>query len=192
MVNFFVKTAVRLLFVGTSDERAIHQAECALENHMWLADGLSPEAGSRPVEVPPMRGVDEDMRRWSFYMVLEHNTIVDRCISTIIRQLVHGEPLTGAAAIDPKKDVMPSRSAGEEQLGAFRDSVIEHVEMIKDLGRLRGTKTAPHPIFGDFDAHKWHCMFAFHLGLHYKQAYHVARIVKAEQADAVNRHSVGA
>ena len=150
MSNFFIKTAVRSLFAVTSRERAINQAKHFLEKYMRLADGLSSEAGCRPVEVPPMRGIDEDMRRWSFFMILEHNTIVDRSITDIIHQLVQGEPLTGAAAIDFKKDVMPSQTAGEEQLRAFRDSINEHVEMVNALGRLRKTKTAPHPLFWGF------------------------------------------
>jgi hypothetical protein len=157
-----------------------------LEKYIGLAGGLSPQAGRRCVEVPPMPGVDQDMRHWSFYMILQHNDIVDRSISAIVRQPVRGEPLSGAAAIDPKKDVMPCPSAGEEQLQAFQDSVNEHVEMMNSLGRLRGTKTAPHPVFGDFDAHKWNCMFSFHLVVHYKQARHVVRIAKAEQSEAAS------
>ena len=39
----------------------------------------------------------------------------------------------------------------------------------------------PHPIFREFDAHKWNCMFAFHLGLHLKQAEYVVSKAKAEQ-----------
>lgn len=34
-----------------------------------------------------------------------------------------------------------------------------------DLFELRGTGTSPHLVFGNFDAHKWGCVFAFHLGL---------------------------
>jgi hypothetical protein len=51
---------------------------------------------------------------------------------------------------------------------------------VKGLERLRGTETAHHPIFGDFDAHKWNCMFSFHLGLHHKQAVHVVRVLNVE------------
>ncbi len=159
----------------------MNKAKGIFEDYIRLADGLSTEAGHRIVEVPPMRGVDEGMRRWSFYMILEHNTIVNRSISATIQQLARGEQLRGPASIDPKKDVLPSQSAGGEKLGEFRDSVNEHLRMLGSLGRLRGTKTAPHPIFGDFDAHNWTCMFPFHLGLHYKQAKHVVRTAKAEQ-----------
>lgn len=166
------------MFILTSRERAVSQADDFIYKYNKLAEGLGVEAGQRSIEVPPMQGIDEDMRRWSFYMILQHNNIVNRSISTTIRQLVNGEPLSGAASIDPKKDVMPSESAGEEQLQSFRHSVTDHVQMIRSLGRLRGTKTAPHMIFGDFDAHKWTCMFSFHLGLHYRQAKYVARQAK--------------
>ena len=113
-------------------------------------------------------------------MILEHNSIVNRSISATIQQLVQGGPLSGAAAIDPKKDVMPSQSAAEEQLQEFKNSVNEHVAVVTSLRKLRGSKTAPHPIFGDFDAHKWNCMFSFHLRLHYKQAQHVVRAALAK------------
>jgi hypothetical protein len=178
MSNFFITHFVRTMFVFTSRERAIIQAQTFLEKYLMLANGLTLEAGQRSVEVPPMPGVDEDMRRWSFYMILEHNMIVNRSISAIIRQLARNEPLSGAAIIDPKKDVMPSQTAGEEQLGLFRDSVNEHMEMVKGIGKLRGTKTKAHMIFGDFDAHKWNCMFSFHLKIHYNQAKHVVNAVK--------------
>jgi hypothetical protein len=181
MNKLFIKTAVRSFFIVTSRNRALYQTKRFLNDYMELADGLSREVGMRSVKVPPMRGVDEDMRDWSFYMILEHNTIVNKSISSTIQQLVHGKPLRGAAAIDPKKDVMPSQSAGEEQLQEFQNSVNEHVGAMANLGRLRGTITAPHPIFGDFDAHKWNCMLSFHLSLHYKQAQHVVRVSLAEQ-----------
>lgn len=179
MSSLFLKLVVRSLFVVTTRDRAISQANRYLQGYLKLAEGLSPVAGSRLVEVPPMPGVDEDMRRWSFFMILEHNVIVARCISAIVGQLVRAEPrLSGAAASDMKKGVMPSFSAGEEQVVAFRKSVHDHLDTLKSLSTLRGTKTAPHPIFGEFDAHKWNCMFSFHLGIHYRQASFVVRAAR--------------
>jgi hypothetical protein len=170
----------------TSRDRANKQAQRSLEDYIKLAEGLSRVNGSRSVKVPPMRGVDDDMRKWSFYMILDHNSIVNRSISVTIQQLVRGEPLSGAASIDPKKDVMPSLSAGEEQLTRFQDSVTEHLKVLSTLGRLRGTRTSPHSIFGDFDAHKWNCMFSFHLKLHYRQAEYVVRAVNTRQGSESN------
>jgi hypothetical protein len=40
----------------------------------------------------------------------------------------------------------------------------------KSLGSLWGATVRNHPIYGEFDAHKWHCMIGFHLMIHFKQA----------------------
>jgi hypothetical protein len=173
MSNLLIKTAIRTLFTFTSREKALEKIEIILQRYAKLVDGLSREAGQRCVEVPPMRGVDEDMRKWSFFMILEHNAIVNRSITATVVQLARGEELSGAATINPKTDVMPSSSADASQFKDFADSVTSHIEAVKSLKRLRGTGTSPHPVFGDFDAHKWNCMFAFHLGLHLPQAEYV-------------------
>lgn len=141
-----------------------------MREYLKLADRLPAEAGQRCIEVPWMPGIDEDMRKWSYFMILEHNAIVNRAITATVVQLARGEALSGAAMIDPKKDVMPSTSAGDSQIELFADSVRQHLHAVKDLKSLRGTKTAPHPVFGAFDAHQWNCMFAFHLDLHLRQA----------------------
>jgi len=119
-------------------------------------------------------------------MILEHNAIVNRSITATVVQLARGEALSGPATLDPKKDVMPSSSADESQIEIFADSVTKHIEAVKNLRQLRGTRTSPHPIFGQFDAHKWNCMFAFHLGLHLPQAEYVVRKVRAEQSGGGN------
>ena len=178
MGNLVIKAVVRSMFFFSSSQRAITQAEGLLDKYTRLAAGLRPEEGRRSVKVPPMPGVDEDMRRWSFYMILEHNTIVNRSISATIDQLIRKAPPSGAACIDVKKDVMPSSSVGEEQVRAFSRSVADHLDMVRGLGGLRNTTARPHVLFGDFNAHQWNCMFAFHLGLHYRQAKHVVRQVK--------------
>jgi hypothetical protein len=81
---------------------------------------------------------------------------------------------------------MPSSNPGEEQIQAFRSSVEEHLTVILDFGRLRGSLKKRHPIFGDFDAHCWHCMFSFHLLIHYKQAEYVVGKICAEKGSCAN------
>ena len=177
MSNIFLKTAMRTVFACTGRAKALRQCESVLGRYLALAQGLPEEGGRRTVEVPWMPGVDEDMRRWSFFMILEHNTIVNRAITANVVQLARGEDPSGAAIIDVKHDVMPSASAGSEQVDAFALSVRQHVEAVEALLALRGTKTSPHPIFGPFDAHQWNCMFAFHLRLHLRQARFVVNYV---------------
>ena len=174
MSNLLIKVAVRTLFLCQSRGQALRQSETLAGQYTALAAGLSKEAGRMMVEVPPMRGVDEDMRRWSFFMLLEHNTIVNRSITATVRQLANGEALKGPVIIDMKKDVMPSPSADESQVELFAQSVTDHLATVRGLGNLRGTRASRHPIFGQFDAHKWNCMFVFHLRIHLPQARFIA------------------
>lgn len=175
MSNIFLKTAVRTLFACTGRATVLRQCESVLGRYLALAQGLPEENGRRTVEVPWMPGIDEDMRRWSFFMILEHNVIVNRAITANAVQLARGEEPSGAAVIDVKKDVMPSASAGLSQVDAFARSVRQHVQAVAALPVLRGTKRSLHPLFGPFDAHQWNCMFAFHLELHLRQARFVVR-----------------
>jgi hypothetical protein len=181
MSSPLIKAAVRTLFLCQSRDQALRQSEALAAQYTELAKGLSEEAGRMSVEVPPMRGVDEDMRRWSFFMLLEHNTIVNRSITATVVQLANGESLSGPATIDVKKGVMPSSSADESQVELFAQSVADHIAAVRDLGNLRGTKTSRHPVFGQFDAHKWNCMFAFHLRIHLPQARFIADTAAGSQ-----------
>jgi hypothetical protein len=135
--------------------------------------------GRTVVEVPRMAGVDEDMTHWSFFMLLEHNTIVNRSITGLVRHLASGGEAGPLPGVDPKRDVLPSPSAGPEQIENFTDSVRSHVETVRLLGPLRGTEHYPHPLFGHFDAHLWHCMFGFHLRVHLRQAQMIAARARA-------------
>ena len=173
-MNPLIKLAVRRKFALTTRGQAMNQARKALDSYMVLAMTLSEEAGKVPVRVPAMRGVDEDMRDWSFFMLLEHNLIVNRSITTRIKTLVTGEASPALEGFDAKKDVMPSAITGSPQVAAFKRSINEHVKLVSSLSQLRGTATSQHPIFGTFDAHQWNCMLSFHLQIHLRQAAYIA------------------
>jgi hypothetical protein len=170
MSNRLVRMAVRARFCCTSREGACGQIRKALNDYLALAEEVDAESGVRPICVPKMMGVDEDMRNWSFFMLLEHHVIVNRVITKTMESLARGEEPVIPGVRDSKKDVMPSGGAGPEQVAVFRDTVEEHLRVVSGLGRMRGTRTKRHPIFGEFDAHRWHCMFGFHLRIHGKQA----------------------
>ena len=63
-----------------------------------------------------------------------------------------------------------------QQVEAFRQSVHDHLATVTELPALKGTARTEHPVFGLFDAHQWHCMFAFHLHIHLRQAAAVATL----------------
>lgn len=169
------KTAVRMGFSLMSRERASAMIRTQRDKYLALAEKFTTDSGSRIVTVPKMAGVDDDMRHWSFFMLLEHNVIVNNAITSIVASLARGEEPTGAGAINPKTEVLPSRDAGVEQVDAFRESVPKHLQVVSAVPSLRTSSIKRHPVFGNFNAHQWHCMFAFHLLIHYRQARLITR-----------------
>ena len=169
-MNVFIKCLVRFRFLITSKKKTSDRIRSILQEYRDIGELMTKEQGEECTQVPKMRGVDEDMRAWSFYMILEHNVIVNRTMSMIVESLARNEEPKNLPVKDPKKDVMPSGSPGPEQLKAFCQSVEDHLKLVSGLSGLRGTFKTPHPIFGMLNAHGWHCMFCLHLELHLSQA----------------------
>ena len=180
MSNPTIKAVIRTKFLLTTRDNASGMIRSNADAYLRLADRLGASEGMEQVTVPPMIGVDPEMRGWSFFQILEHNVIVNRSIAAMVEALALGKEPMGAALINPKTDVLPKGVSGSEQIGYFRQSVDDYLSMVSTLPSLRGTSQRPHPIFGPFDAHKWHCMFGFHLGLHLKQAERLLAMVARE------------
>ncbi len=181
MSSLILRTAIHTLFAFTGRKRVSQRCLQLAEEYGALAERVTNETGKLPVKVPKMPGIDVDMRNWSFFDVLEHNTIVNKTITATVCQLAQNQKLSGAARIDPKRDVLPAGMADESIREAFLESIHAHNRQVAQLGKLRGTKSSPHPLFGDFDAHKWNCMFAFHLKLHLAQAKYIVANLQAER-----------
>lgn len=169
-VPFPVVIAVRFFLAVTPRDQAARSAVKWMERYLDLGSQLDADQGRRPVTVPPMKGVDPEMRSWSYFQLLEHNAIVNRSISELVGGLALGKDPGPAAQIDPKTGVLPGPDCGPEARDHFRSSVLDHLEQLKDLPSLRGTATRPHPLFGPFNAHRWNGMFSLHLKIHWKQA----------------------
>lgn len=180
MSNPIIRTVIRTKFLLTSRKRASQIIRTHADSYLKLAKQMESENGAKPVTVPPMIGVDPEMRGWSFFQILEHNAFVNGMIQRYVRQLSLGKDPTPEHPINPKTDVLPKGLSGPEQVEAFRQSIDDYLIMIGTLPPLRGTAETPHSVFGSFDAHKWHCMFGFHLGLHLKQAERVLAMVAGE------------
>ena len=107
MTNFFIKTAIRANFKLTGRERINGRIRRYSTHYLELAKRIDGAQGAKPVLVPRMVGVDEDMRTWSFFMVLEHNTIVGRMMTSLIERLARGETPEGDLEIKKASDLHP-------------------------------------------------------------------------------------
>lgn len=174
--DLLIKAAVRTCFLMTGQERSSQQIRHSLAEYLDLARHVGPDAGRCPVRVPPMLGLDEDMLDWSLFMILEHNTIVNRAITRTVQALCLGER---PPELDMKGDVMPSSDPGSEQVPAFKESVDQHLDLVAGLTGLRRTPSHRHTLFGELTGHGWHCMLGFHLEIHLRQAKAGARRLSA-------------
>ncbi|MEM7792610.1 MAG: hypothetical protein AAF546_14490, partial [Verrucomicrobiota bacterium] len=92
MSNPFLRVAVRSWFFVTTREQASKRIEKSLTDYLTLAADLDGDTGAKIVQVPAMPGVDPEMQEWSFFMLMEHNAIVNRSISALVEHLVNGSP----------------------------------------------------------------------------------------------------
>ncbi|MGF1452100.1 MAG: hypothetical protein ACFB21_08525 [Opitutales bacterium] len=182
MTPLLLKYFVHARFATQTRGQITRQIKRTARRYATLSAQMTPEAGERPIHVPELPGVDEDMRRWSFFQLLEHNTIVNRTITLTIKLLVENKPLDRLKSFDTKRDVMPPAAPGPETIDAFQLSVEKHVAMVSMRETLSMVRKYRHPLFGMFNAHKWNCMFAFHLDIHLRQADRIA--AGARQAEA--------
>ena len=90
MKEALIKKAVRTRFSLTSKEKASQQIQRVLDKYLDLAKGMDEKTLSKEERVPRMLGVDEDMRTWSYFMILEHNSIVNRAMTEIVDSLANG------------------------------------------------------------------------------------------------------
>lgn len=171
MLKLIIKAVVRLRFFCTRKANASAAIRKALQHYQNLGRQIDEQGrGRQSFRVPLMRGVDEDMREWSFYMILEHNVIVNRFMKITVESLAQHKIPKALQRVDTKKDVMPSANPGPEQMQLFTDSVERYLARIENLDGLRSTPRFRHPIFGMLNAHGWHCMMALHLQIHLPQA----------------------
>jgi len=168
--NPIIRSMIRTKFLMTSRDKASRIIRSNADAYLRLVDRFGDTLGVEPAMVPPMIGVDPEMRGWSIFQILEHNEIVNRSIAAMVEALALGKEPSGAALLDPKSDVLPKGMSGPDHVESFRTSVDGYLSLVPTLPSLRGTGERLHPVFGSFDAHKWHCMFGFHLGLHLRQA----------------------
>jgi hypothetical protein len=66
MLRLSIKLLIRIRFFLTSRNRASYQITRAFEEYQLLGNEISSVLGREAFRVPHMRGVDEDMRDWSF------------------------------------------------------------------------------------------------------------------------------
>ena len=137
-----------------------------------LASRCDPESGSRPVLIDRLRGMEDNSRFWSVFMVVDHLRIVNGGISKVILLLGRGQTPERQLRI---ADVKPSPHADQEVIGEFEQACARFERHAAKLSDLRTALRYAHPWFGPLDASGWHFLAGFHMQLHRRQIEQILR-----------------
>jgi hypothetical protein len=176
----FAKMAVFTMAGLTSPEKSSQIFEKEQARILTLVEALSFEARNKQVLIARLPGLEDSSRYWSVWMVLSHLNQVNLGTLGNIQQLVRGEIPTMTVRtedVKPTLDKMaPSASQAlyqernDPHVAAFQQACQHYLGTMQGLHHaLKTPCTLPHPWFGPMNAHQWHFMMGFHMGLHRKQ-----------------------
>ncbi len=160
----------------TSFERVTRDFHTEIHRIEELCGRFSPDDFVRRVTVDPIIGLEDDERHWSAAMVVEHVVLVGEAIGrTIVFLSRDQEPPQPFA----RETVRPRGAKGVEILPALRALALDYPRIVEgELGPGRACSHA-HPIFGELDLHRWHCLSVAHLRVHRRQLHEIRRRLTA-------------
>ncbi len=137
-----------------------------LELILELVGNCDPVAGSKPVLIDRIRGIEDSSRHWSVYMTLDHLRIVNEAIAVAIESLANGIVPEGRVST---ADMKPPANRDASVIEAFEQACALYLSTIDNVVNLKTSARYPHPWFGPLDGAGWHAMAAVHMRIHRKQ-----------------------
>ncbi len=143
-------------------------AEFALERQRirTLVQLCGPEAASRRVLIPRVRGLEDSSRYWSVWMTLEHLRIIHGTMARTIQSLANGVVPSGVAST---ARVKPGTELSAGVVEEYEKSCDELIATAAGVADLNTTVRYPHPWFGPLNAAGWHALAPSHLAIHRQQ-----------------------
>jgi|GEM_PF-2504100 len=162
----------------TSFEHATSDFLAEIRRIEELCGRFSPEDFVRRVTVDPIIGLEDDERPWSASMVVEHAVLTGNAIGRTLVFLSRGEQ---PPAPFTREELRPRGARGVEVMVSLRELKSSYLRLVRsELGPDRGTQHR-HPLFGDLDLHRWHCLSVAHLRVHRRQLHEIRRRLSAGQ-----------
>lgn len=130
-----------------------------------LVSGLDESERTRQVVIDRTLAIEDDSRRYSVNMVLEHLSIVATAEIPLITLLSNEKPFERELTIVGVKP--HANEAG--QLDAFLQITGKYVDFIKELPKKQSRTTKRHPWFLEFNNFDWHVFTYMHTFIHRRQ-----------------------
>ena len=161
---------------STSFERATADFQTEILRIAEICGRFSPDDFVRHVAVAPIIGLEDDERHWSAAMVVEHVVLVGEAIGRTLVFLSRDQQPPVPFAREAMK---PRGAKGVEVMSGLRQLGRDYPRLVQEeLGEGR-TSTHRHPLFGELDLHRWHCLSVSHLRVHRRQLHEIRRRITA-------------
>ena len=135
-----------------------------------IANDLNIDQLSQQVLVPRLAGIEDSSRNWSVLMVLDHLCRVNRGIMETIELL--NKDIEPNFEVDIA-DFKPDTDVDITIINRFEDLTASYIEQVQRLTPLKSRTCFYHPWFGHLTNHQWHCLAAYHMRIHRKQAHKI-------------------
>lgn len=109
--------------------------------------------------------VEDDSRRYSVNMVLEHLTITGYGVMDVIKTLSKEEESKDELTIQSVK----ASENRENSIVEFKKFIVTYEKMIKDLSKKQSNTTKKHPWFVEFNNFDWSTFMYMHTFIHRRQ-----------------------
>ena len=162
----------------TSFERATGDFLAEVRRIEEVCGRFSAEDFVQRVTVDPIIGLEDDERRWSASMVVEHAVLTGDAIGRTLVFLSRGQQ---PPAPFTREELRPRGAKGVEVMTSLRAFECDYPRLVRnELGPQRDLQHR-HPLFGDLDLHRWHCLSVSHLRVHRRQLHEIRRRITAGQ-----------
>lgn len=171
--RFVMEMALKFSSVMMSDAKASALFLSESQKLLAIAHNLDIHQLSQPMLVPRLRGIEDSSRHWSVLMILDHLCLVNRTILETLDLLNKNMEPQFDAKIE---DFKPDPDVDISIMNRFQDMSEVYVDQIKRLSPLGRRASYYHPWFGILNSHQWHCLAAYHMRIHRKQAHKITTL----------------
>lgn len=163
--RWFAGVLLRAYARKYGDQQVLENFQSGAQKVIARFNSTEPADRETRILIPRFFGIEDSSRNWSTAMTLKHLALVNLGFLAILQGLANN---TTPPPVDIGK-VKPEPLGQLQALSDFNDSVARYVTGVGALLPFSSTGTHPHPWFGQFDSHTWHCLAANHLSIHRKQ-----------------------
>jgi len=162
VIKYILVPAVRVLFTW---DIALFYLKREVKLIKKLVQSVEKEQLIKQPIIDRTFAIEDDSRRYSVNMVLEHLTITGNGVMAVIKSLSKEEEFKRTLTIENVK----AYENKQEQLQEFLEFYEEYFNFLEKLPKVQSKTTKKHPWFVEFNNYDWSIFMYMHTFIHRRQ-----------------------